>query len=508
MRYSKFIIASLVSILLFTSCEDFLKDKPESILAQVDFYTNATRIGTGVTGCYAGMKWPVYNEWQLTELRSDNTCVGIVSSGSVERTAYTNIAHFAIQSNEPVLTQYWYDTYQNISNVNGVLPSVLDNSYITNEVLRAEYEAELRFIRAYHYYTLTTLFGDVLKVTSVIGPLEAKKLERRPVAEIYNEIIIPDLKIAAEGATEEIGTGRITKWAAKALLAKAYMQIGGSENLALAKPLLYEVLNESPHGLQNNFMGIFDIGNEMNSEIIFAVRYRGGTYLDGSPFWNEFAPQYNESAVNIGKAEGNNNPTLELMDIMDADTSDSRRDSYGKYYRNPVEFLSYIRKYIDPNMSAEDNAENDWIVIRYADVELLYAEILAQDGNHATEELREVVNVVRRRAGRTEIAATFDSKEMALDSVYFERRLELAFENHRFFDLLRMNTSYGNPNKAMDIIKTHTFVTDWVAQYSLYEKVPVPQERNYTNEHLLLPIPLSEIDASDAMNSSDQNAGY
>ncbi len=511
MRYSIFIITSLVAILSFTSCEDFLKDEPESVLGQVDFFTTPTRINQGVLGCYAGMKNIMNDEWLMTELRSDNTCVSATGSSSTRRQELTNLAHFALLPSEVVVQEYWYNTFQNISNINAVLPSVLDNSYITIEDDRAQYEAELRFIRAYHYFTLVNLFGDMFKVTTVIGPLDAKKIGRSPVSEIYNEIIIPDLIIAAESAPSsyiDTDIGRVTKWAAKSLLAKAYVTMGGSENLALAKPLLEEVLGDSPHGLLSNFADISDPTKEMNSEIIFAVRYKGAPTSNGSEFWENFAPQNSGTEyLKKGSADGDNNPTFEIMDQFNSDTADYRAvASFDLYQLSSTRFAAFITKYMDDKIQTAGNAENDWIVLRYADMELLYAEVLAQDGNFASAHIP--VNNIRRRAGEWKAeAAPFTSKEMALDSVYHERKLELAFENHRWFDLLRMNKSYNDPNKAMDIIKLHTFTTDWEALYSLFDPLPPPAEANYTNEHLLLPIPQYEIDANIDI-TIPQNPGY
>jgi hypothetical protein len=91
--------------------------------------------------------------------------------------------------------------------------------------------------------------------------------------------------------------------------------------------------------------------------------------------------------------------------------------------------------------------------------------------------------------------------------VYKERRLELAFENQRWFDLLRMANAYGNPNKAIEILKTHTFVTDWTNLYSQYDKIPLPDETQFIRERLLLPIPQTEIDANNEI-VIPQNPGY
>lgn len=511
MRYSILITGSIVAMLSFTACEDFLKDEPESVLGQANFFTTPVRINQGVLGCYAGMKPIMNDEWMLTELRSDNSCVSATTSSSTRRTELTNIAHFALLPSEVAIQDYWYNTFQNISNINAVLPSVEDNSYVSIEEDRAQYEAELRFMRAYHYFTLVNLFGDMFKVTTVIGPVEAKGVVRSPVSEIYDEIIIPDLKIAAENAPESYSGedgGRVTKWAALALLAKAYVQMGGSENLALAKPLLEEVIDEASLGLAINYADLFDPTKEMSAdvsrEVLFLVRYKGGSTSNGSPFWGNFAPQYSDLLA-AGSPDGDNNPTFEFMDFYEGDTVDTRAPaSFELFFRSSTRFAAYTTKYMDMNIKTKESGENDWIVLRYADIKLLFAEVLAQDGGFAEAHLQ--VNDIRRRAGKAE-ASPFTSPTMALDSVYQERKLELAFENHRWFDLLRMNQSYSDPNKAMDILREHTFVTDWTNLYSTFDPLPVPNEANYVNDRLLLPIPQYEIDANNEMKIP-QNPGY
>jgi hypothetical protein len=411
-----------------------------------------------------------------------------------------------------VLLTYWYNTFQNISNINAVLPSVLDNAYISIEAERAQYEAELRFIRAYHYLQLVNLFGDMFKITDVIGPGEAKTISRSPVSEIYNEIIIPDLKIAAENAPSEYASGdigRVTKWAAKGLLAKSYMMMGGADNLSLAKALLEEILTvgsaEAGLDLLPVFADVFDPLNEMNEEILFAVRYKGGGLGIGSPFWEYFAPEGSANKVlAVGTPDGNNNPTPEIMRLFVRDSLDTRiKASFDLYVRTPTRIYQYITKYVDDNITQAQQAENDWIILRYADIILMYAEILAQDGNHGIA--HQEVNKVRNRAGVAEMEA-FSSPEMALDSVYKERRLELAFENHRWFDLLRMQDSYNDVNKPMEILRKHTFHTDSIL-YIDFNPLPPPQEYNYTNERLLLPIPQGEIDTNNEM-VIPQNDGY
>jgi hypothetical protein len=507
------ILFVLSAIITLSGCEKFLTDSPESVLTQVNFYTTPVRINQGVLGCYAGMATIMQDEWMFTEMRSDNTCVSNTGTGTTSRVELCDLKFFRTSPSLPMLQNYWYKTFQNISNVNAVLPSLADSKYVTVEAQRSQYEAELLFIRAYHYYNLVNLFGDMFKITTVIGPNEAKKIPRSPVSEIYNDIIIPDLIKSADQAPASYSAGeagRITKWAAKSLLAKTYMMLGGGENLAKAKTLLEEVMAVSTQGLLTGsgaYASIFSLTNEMNKEIIFAIRYKGGSLGIGSSFWGTFAPEGSANLfLKIGTPVGNNNPTYEIMNLFTEDNKDTRKDACFKIWNKSVTSqIQYISKYIDATMTQASQAENDWIVIRYADIVLLYAEILAQDGNFAVAHIE--VNKIRVRAGLTAIAVPFVSKEAALDAVYEERRLELAFENQRWFDLLRMGNAYNNPNKAIEILKLHTFVTDWVILYSKYNPILPPEDRFFKVERLILPIPQSEIDTNNEMKIT-QNADY
>lgn len=506
-------ISGIFAALMFSpGCEDFLTEKPQSVLTQIDFYTTPTRINQGVLGCYAGLAAIQEDEWIFTELRSDNTCQDGYGSSTVARIDQTDVALFRTSPSLPMLQEFWYKIFQNISDVNSVLPSVKDNAYVSNEDLRKQYEAELLFIRALHYYELVTLFGDMFKVTTVIGPNEAKGISRLPADDIYDEIIIPDLiKAAAQappsyGATEK---GRVTRWAAKSLLAKVYMMRGGADNIALAKPLLEEVMTSSGHGLLTGadaYARVFSPDNEMNNEIIFAVRYKGGSSGIGSSFWSDFAPLGSTNLfLKIGTPMGYNAPTFELRNVFEQDPADTRRDvCYRIWNRSSTTQIPYVYKYNDPNISQTEQAENDWIMLRYADIVLLYAEVLAQDGHYA--DAHAYVNDVRSRAGVGGVGA-YGSKTEALDGVYAERRLELAFENQRWFDLLRMNKSYDDPEKAVNIMKKHVFETDWDLLYSKYNPIQPPEERFFNTYRLLLPIPQTEIDTNNEMKI-EQNEDY
>ncbi len=516
------IITLLFLITIFSACKDMINEQPQSKLIQDGFFNSPTTINEGIIGCYAGIANIMMDEWRFTENRSDNGCVNSIGTGSIIRVDLCDLKFFRTPPSQPLLYAQWYKYFQNIMNINSILPSVaLGQPFVTTEAQRAQYEGELLFMRGYHYYTLVSLWGDMFKITKVVSLDEAKSYDRRPVAEIYKDIIIPDLtKAAAELPSSYSSSGdlgRITKWAAKGILAKAYLTMGGTANLALAKGLLEEIINSNQYNLLTTginvagtvltpYASIFDISNEMNREILFAARYLGGTSGIGSPFWTLFSPDGTANLfLKVGTPGGHFNPTPELVNLFASNPADTRTNScYKVYVKNKTTTIYYPSKYIDPNMSQSNQSENDWIVLRYADILLMHAEIMAQDGNFASA--HNDVNKIRARAGVAQLLP-FASPTAALDAVYNERRLEFAFENQRWFDLLRMNTSYNDSEKAISILKKSVFITDAAVLYSLYNPIVPPTQNYFTSGRLLLPIPQQEIDSNDKLKIT-QNADY
>jgi len=339
---------------------------------------------------------------------------------------------------------------------------------------------------------------------------------------------MPDLKKAAlqlpsSYASNDIG--RVTKWAAEGILAKAYMTRHETNDLDSALVLINDIIANSPNGLITTgilvagtqlsaYSSIFDISNEMNKEIIFAIRFKGGTSGLGSPFWSNFAPDGSGSKfLAVGTPGGNNNATTDLLNVFKSDTTAGIKNiryhqSILMYGKKTTSLIGAPYKWVDPTIQQVNQGENDWIVLRFADVLLLRAEINAQ---------REVgdlglsdVNTIRARAGVTlYTSATYGTGTGALDKVYLERRLELAFEDTRWFDLLRMNQSYGYPDKAVSILKNEVFVTD-ISLYSGYKPIIPPSQEYYKSTKLLLPIPQQEIDTYNSGNTLTltQNADY
>lgn len=481
-------LCGVVMIICITGCD--LALQPISEVGDGSFYQNTAELNAGVVACYNGLQKPMEYEWMLTELRSDNARLHTSATTSADRTMQLDFDQSRISATSEHVYNYWKAVYHNIARCNVVLMH-LDAA--TDAQLRTQYEAEARFIRAYHYFNLVRLYGPVFIVDKRLDPVSALHYERSSVEEVY-AFITTDLQFAEANLPSSYPAselGRVTCWAAKGLLAKVRMTQGLYDDET--KRLLEDIITKGGFGLQPTYAAVFDIGNELNSEIIFAIRYTSGGLGLGSPFGNWFAPLQSGASVINGDGSGYNYPTDDLVSMYSS--SDTRRDAtIALDYTNDrgqVVDRRYVTKYLSPVMLKGDG-DKDWPVLRYADVLLLYAEVLNEtDGPDAA---LPYINMTRSRAGLADLtsaqAANRHQMRMAIEK---ERRLELAYENHRWFDLIRTN-------RIIEVMTEH-----WTTE-NYYSSITAETGPIVINENLtLLPIPQKEIDIQQDIT---QNIGY
>ena len=507
----------LLLCLPFAACKKNIDLYPESNLNTGTYYSNYEEVSAALTGVYSGLQKPLFYEWQVTELRSDNSKQGSPGSTSSNNRDLSDLDMFSLSTSHQGNYQYWLTTYNNIRNANIVLQKLgvtydpaagaINFKAIEIPISAANIKqlaGEALFIRAYHYFNLVRLYGGVFLVYEPISPATAKTMSRATAAEIY-KLVEADLKAAvASLGTQKFAQiaatnqGRATAWAAKTLLAKVYLTLNRK---AEAVSMLTDVKDNSGYGLLADYANVFSVTNEVNSEILFTIRYKAGGIGLGSPFANMFAPLGSGSAVVLGDGDGLNYPTADLDTALAA--GDARRPLLIAQYGSGTAAKLYTKKFLS-TLTVQDDAENDWPVLRYADVLLMLAEAkgFGPDG-------LQLINLVRQRAKLAPLDAseinTAEKYEKALSD---ERRLEFAFENQRFFDLVRFNTTFATLT-AEAVLKDH-FTDEYYTHYRLYT-APTPTlaelHANVTRDHLLLPIPQREIDTNTGLVIT-QNPGY
>ncbi len=492
-------------ILLFATfvagCE--MDQYPYSEIAAEDYVKDAAAVNTLVIGAYNGLHGVMYHQWSLTELRSDNARMRVSGSSAQDTKLIEQLDQGTIGTAHDWVGQYWDNCYATINRTNMVLANL---DVVNDPIERAQYEGEALFLRSLLYFDMIRLYGPVFLVTKQIGADEARKMQRSPLDQVYAQIegdlerIVNEEMLPVEMPAAQ--TGRATLVAAKALLAKVYLthyEIG-AENYLKARTLLREVLAAvgDPKTATDlvPYARIFAKDNEMNKEIIFAVRYLSGNVGLGSPFTTLFGPLNNGNSVVLGSPKHYNYPSDNLLAAYNANQTDLRKavviaEGYTNITTGDWKEERYMVKYLDPEMATEWDGENDWPVLRVGDVLLLLAEVINEvDG--PTDEALTYLNMIRERAGipaytATELASRYQFRE----AVRAERRLELAFENHRWFDLLRWNIATATVNNFLA----------GEAFFSEYNYTVNPIEDWQT----LLPIPLAVININPDVA---QNVGY
>ncbi|NDP27920.1 MAG: RagB/SusD family nutrient uptake outer membrane protein [Flavobacterium sp.] len=507
---------SFLLVVALSSCSDIIDQSPENYLGTSTFYTNAAEFRTAINGSYNSMQKTVSNEWSLTELRSDNTIMSSPGSTSNLNFDLDYLDRFFPNTSQAAIQSYWTNSYYSIKSVNYIL-SALGANYdrstgnivlasmnpIITDVERKKFISEACFIRATQYYNLVRLYGGVFLIDRPISPVEAKQINRSSVADIYKLIVADLVTAAANGSTAKFAAiptseyGMANSWTAKALLAKVYLNLNKKPEAIL---LLNDIINNSGYGLQATYANVFSKENEMNSEILFAVRFKSGGLGLGNTLPNQFAPQNSGAAVIIGAGKSYNSPSQELIDSYAV--NDVRKGvNIGVYSIGRPEQI-YVNKYMSKPAVINDS-ENDWPVIRYADVLLMLAEA---QGNTPTSWAQ--INLIHKRA--TGLTLTPDTGNIAVfeKALADERRWEFAFENQRFFDLLRFDTT-------LTTIKTEATLDNHFAyMYPIFyinftePRLSLAQmQANANPDKFLLPIPQYEIDTNSFI-TIPQNPGY
>ncbi len=517
---------------LSLSCKKNIDLYPLNNVAVDNFYKNAGEVQTALSGCYAGLRNTLLEEWQMTELRSDNTIMGNSGSTSVPNREKSDIDLFIPSTSLTAIYSYWSANYTNIRNINLVLNSLALNYDSTSgklvkstsevTITDAEFKelaAQAAFLRAYHYFNLVRLYGGVFLIHEpFVGAqaLEATNINRSSTSSVY-KLILADLEYAAANgvslnytafAASNAGNnlGKVNAWTAKALLAKVLLTLNRKSEASI---LLDDIITNSGYGLVTSgitpYADVFSVNSEMNKEILFAVRYKAGGLGIGSPWPNTFAPELSGTAVVNGDGDGFNTGSIELENSYA--TADNRKAFTLGIWSTGANRRVYAKKHITPVTLLRDG-ENDWPVIRYADVILMQAEAKGY-----SPEAIALINQTRARAGLSATpltAVNVPTAQRFADSLAMERRLEFAFENVRWFDMLRLKTTLPDLTEdAVARIKSH-YAYMYSSHYGKYPS-PIPSlaviQGNVTTNKLLLPIPQREIDNNSKI-AIPQNPGY
>ena len=472
-------IYSLLCLTFFIgSCD--LEPVPTSVVTSETFFNDDDEITLGLINIYNALQGTnplegdggfnadflaIQVEYQMGETLSDNSRT---RSGSPQGFDFET---FDVLPQTLAVVTYYRSMYRIIFTANTVLEN-LGNATPENA---NSFEAEARFLRAYAYFNLVRFYGDVPFVDRTIAPEELELQFTRVDQSIIFDQIVEDFLFAANSDLDNSSVSRASKAAAQLFLAKTYMTLG--TNFTDAQLLLEEIINSGDFSLEENFLDIFF--NESNNENIFTIGFSDSNVDDSQGFSAEFLNA-------VGRGTGSNYATAELVAAFDEFGGNRgqftfRPDPGTPELNQTVKFLPFVDENVGITSSASNPriAGNDWIVTRYADVLLLHVESILAGGTETSSSAAIAsFQAVRARAGIME-DVTSVTRQMLLD----ERRVELAFENHRFLDLKRLGV-------AQEVLSAFSAANGF----------------NFQSTDLLLPIPGPEIAISQGLLT--QNPGY
>ncbi|WP_165395192.1 RagB/SusD family nutrient uptake outer membrane protein [Flagellimonas allohymeniacidonis] len=469
-------ILVLTTIFLFVGCDDFLEQAPETFQTPQNFFETEDQINEAIAGIYNTNRGLMNSEhWRFGENRSDNSSFQF---NPADRGGISNeeVDLFLMLSANPNLGDYWNKSYSGISRANFALENI-DGVTFINEAIKEVRRGEILFLRSWFYFNLAQLFGDVPFVTSAGDSpdeiLSDEFLERVPVGQVYDNILA-DIQEAIDLLPNQNNTesGRATRGAALMLKAKMHMAL---QEFQAAEALL-EQMQSLGYSLQADYASIFAPDNKNNSEMVFEIQY-SFALGQASNFVSRFVPFNSGSDIlgdsgPAGSRAGQNQPTQNLIDLYDTD--DARFLHNISFYDDGTTVEPWMSKF---NYGFEDQGLQDvnFPMFRYADAMLMLAECYEETGGGDPVPL---LLQVRARSMPDSSLSTEESSDLE-QTIADERRRELAFENHRWFDLLRTG-------RAVEVMTAHG-----IEQKA--EKATVPMEA-YTNIRTLLGIPLGQVE--------------
>ncbi|CAG5067339.1 SusD-like protein P2 [Dyadobacter sp. CECT 9623] len=521
MKNIKYILLLPLALAL-TSCEEFLKEEPESFLSEDQYYKTQNDAINAVNSVYFFLN-SGGNNVQTPYNTLFNTGMNMAGDDEDPGPGATNadvrsLSVLAHSSGNLRIYEIWQQHYAAIKKANVALEKIPAIEF--DNTLKSRLIGESKFLRALYYFNLVRLYGDVPLITEYQKFVDAAGYEvaKSPSSEVYAQIEkdLTEAALALPATYASPDAGRATAGAAKALLAKVYLtkasyplNIAAHYKDAVARA--EEALSATDGGtgtynydLVTNYAEVFLPAFKNNREHIFSAQFKSNSLNQGN---NEY------SRAILSGVPGLNGNYAHMVRFYTVGSdkffsiyklfkpTDKRRDvtfvrsftspANGRKYALPIanatvpgDSTPFWNKWVDPASSTVTNqAATNVPILRYAELLLIHAEA-ENEANGPTAKAYKSLNRVRNRAGLPNLTTGL-SKEQFRDSVYLDRRLELTYEYQRWFDLIRQKDANGKPSFVANLHKVG--------------------KTNAADKHRLYPIPQSEIDNNKLLV---QNPGF
>ncbi|MBL7968755.1 MAG: RagB/SusD family nutrient uptake outer membrane protein [Prolixibacteraceae bacterium] len=554
-----YIFLAALLILGLSNCSDFLDIKPQGAENSANFFDTQENGVRAIIGIYDmlqldegagpdGQWMGHHHDFMMGDIRSDDAEKG---SNDGDYGAMWEMLNFTMTPQIGFAGDFWIHGFWGVSRTNYALDNLPEVKW--NPAVRDRLIGEASFLRAYFYWYLVRIYGGVPLFTSSVKPSDFGKVKRASLNECYKQIAA-DLQKAIELLPEKstipvAETGRVSKGAARALLARIYMyQIGTDKDSKTTWQQVYDLTNaiitSGEYSLVPNYAKLWETENKNNEESVFEIQFGVGASDKapasiGTNFYNFQGNRKDDSGW------GFNNPTPDLVEAYNVSVTNDPRLScviYGEKFNNGI--LYGVKRKYDRNEQGSDwlnrkaalpvkpaqakASDRNIKVIRYADVLLMHAE--ASWYLNKFDEAKAKLNMVRNRARNSTYCMGYAEGKMDYsaapttvnlpditsagnqlrDDIWKERRLELAMEQLRFYDLVRT----GRYFTAMDAEKNTRRAPGQTYGLGIkaYKQFPDLKVNGLAksidgpngNKVPLMPIPQTEVEAW----GLEQNPGY
>lgn len=459
-------VFTLLAVMIsFTACKKWVDYDPHEDfrITELDYLKSESDYRTMAVSVYTPLQW-LNQEVVVSDIASDDAVAGGENASDVlSLQQIDDMTHTPVNS---TLQDLWTSAYEGVNRSNYMIQYKATNpaGAAVDFAGKESLYGEVYFLRAYYYFHLVRMFGDVpLFVDKRLGLSESKSLKRTAKAEVYKQIEADLTAAIAALPAVQVQKGRITKYAAQALLGKVYLY---QDKFDQAAAELQKVISSNAFSLVPNFGSIFLAIGENGPESVFEIQYsntspyynwggqtRGqGNYavqqtgirgLNGSaampyaPGWSTNLPTQNLASAYAAGDQRKGVTVLDIEAYKTANPSYNITYQVAPYKNTGLYNQKYLPRKGETSGQLELNYLNNFRTIRYADVLLMAAEAYNRSATPNDAKAQEYLNKVRERAfGNTTHNITATGTALR-DAIWEERRLELAMEGHRFFDLVR-----------------------------------------------------------------------
>ncbi|MBK5722641.1 RagB/SusD family nutrient uptake outer membrane protein [Dysgonomonas sp. Marseille-P4677] len=496
MKTYKYLILSVIACLITASCNDFLKEEPQSFLTTEGIKPDKAFVEAELMGAYKALLFFKNDRAGFIGITGTDEAVGKTVEVNYWSEQGALDKYNAALNADNWMTKWLWDTgYFAISRANNTLLAARQDVTGATEEWCKSIESEARFVRAVAYFQLAQFFGGV-PIISESTDVSKPNYPREELAKVY-ALILEDLDYAENNIKTEYGLGRATYGAVKAMKVKTYMyaqEESGVRNIAEAKKILGEIEANNLYKLMDNYEDLFKEEYENGTESVYEFQFK---YPEEPNHFQYFCGSRAVVYNSLGGGFAIFLPSQYYLSSF-TDENDTRLEASVRFrfffngnditddWAGDQEYVApHCKKYEDPSQVIDPyQSSKNIYYIRYADLILLYAECLNETGekNKAVDQ----VNRIRTRAKASKIDYSI-SQDQLRDFIYEERMRELAFEGWRRFDLIRRGKQY------------------FVDQVSMHNQFATGNVKEY---HTLYPIPRNEIDMNDGISDADQNPGY